>query len=250
MNIFKKIVQHLKYKIWLNYHVVVPQFFYSLKLGKRIQHGPFKGIIYNLSSIGSVLTPKLIGTYEHELSDYFNSSFLNSYELFVDIGAAEGYYVVGVRFLNKNLEIIAFETELKGQLQIKKNLSINQLWDKEKVKINGICNHEDLIVLLSKKKKTFILCDIEGYEKTLLNPDKIPTLNTCDLLVELHNDICPNIEEIIRKRFTSSHYITKINKEEKNGLKKNYQDKFILKNFDQLSNEFRKKESWLFLKMK
>lgn len=250
MNILNKIFTHIRYKTWLYYHVVIPQFYFSLRLGKTILEGPFKGIKYNLSSIGSVLTPKLIGTYEHEINTFFTAIFLSNYERFIDVGAAEGYYVVGARSLNKDLKIVAFETSLKGQQQIKKNLSINQIWDPEKVSVKGYCDPDDLTSLLKAHRKTFLLCDIEGYEKILLDPEKVPSLLYCDVLVEIHFDINPDIEEIIYKRFIDSHNISHIKTAPKLNLKNNYTDEFILKNFNYLSNEFRKNEAWLYLKAK
>lgn len=250
MNILNKILNHLKYKAWLYTNVIIPQFYFSLRLGKTIHAGPFKGLIYNLHSIGSVLTPKLIGTYEHELNEYFTSGFLNNYERFIDIGAAEGYYVVGARSLNKKMDLIAFETEFIGQQKIKENLLINRLWDEDKIKILGNCNHETLNLLLSSKKKTFILCDIEGYEKILLDLNEIPHLSLCDIVIEVHHDVNIGIEEILINRFSHTHDVSKLGKLDKARLMNKYKDSFILNNFKYLSNEFRKNESWLFFKVK
>ncbi|TKB98617.1 class I SAM-dependent methyltransferase [Pedobacter cryophilus] len=250
MNIFKKIVQHLKYKYWLYCNVNIPQYYYSHKLGNKIHQGPFKGLKYNLNSVGSVLTPKLIGTYEHELSHFFTKDFLKDYHLFIDIGAAEGYYVCGVKYLNPSLQIAAFETEKKGRKQIERNLMLNNLWIENSIEIFGECTSKNLSARLSPDKTTFILCDIEGYEYILLDPKETKGLKYCDILIELHHDIYPDVSTKMRERFCKTHDIVTINKINKQELSSKFKNEFIIKNFTYLSNEFRKNESWLFLSAK
>jgi hypothetical protein len=246
MSIFKKVWRHLKYKYWLYYNVNFPQLYYSLRLGDQIQEGPFKALKYKLRSVGSVLTPKLIGTYEHELAQFFTKDFLNGYKQFIDIGSAEGYYVCGVRYLNTAIEIVAFESESKGRKQIKKNLELNKLYSENDIKILGECNSSNLNTNI--KSDTLILCDIEGYEYVLLDPNIVSKLNDCDIIVELHHDINPLISSIMMERFKTSHDIISINKSNKQELVTNFKSEFIINNFNYLSNEFRKNESWLFLK--
>ncbi|KHJ36976.1 hypothetical protein PBAC_28210 [Pedobacter glucosidilyticus] len=250
MKLLSKLLHHIKFKIWLYYKVIIPQFYFSVRLGNIIRGGPFKGAIYNLSSIGSTLTPKLLGTYEHELYEYFTSDFLKNYERFIDIGAAEGYYVVGVRYLNQEINLIAFETEAKGRKKLLKNLLKNNLWDDKKVLIKSECTHLELKKALMIKQKTFVLCDIEGYENILLDLNKVPQLSSCDILVEIHHNLVKNIEDILLDRFSTTHEATKINKLDKTILSKNYTDYFIHKKFNYLCNEFRKNETWIFFKSK
>src|SRR5947207_15823212 len=60
--------------------------------GTRILEGPFQGLIYGDRSFGSMYWPKLLGTYEKELSACFTAHNLCQYDLFLNLGCAEGYY--------------------------------------------------------------------------------------------------------------------------------------------------------------
>lgn len=64
--------------------------------GGVILSGPFKGLMYPRESVGSAWAPKLLGTYESELSPTIERIVSGGYRSVVDIGAAEGYYAVGL----------------------------------------------------------------------------------------------------------------------------------------------------------
>ena len=63
-------------------------------IGTNIINGPFKGMKYISESVGSCHMPKILGIYENEIYPIL-LNFLSNSDLFVDIGAAEGYYAVG-----------------------------------------------------------------------------------------------------------------------------------------------------------
>ena len=57
-------------------------------------------------------------------------------------------------------------------------------------------------------QKTLVLCDIEGAEKELLDPEAAPALRGMDLIVESHDCVVPGISRLLIDRFKSSHAIT------------------------------------------
>src|SRR5947209_5143244 len=64
--------------------------------GTTVLNGPFRGQIYSRASLlNRVSGPRLLGSYEQELHPIFGN-LDPSYEAFVDVGAAEGYYAVGM----------------------------------------------------------------------------------------------------------------------------------------------------------
>jgi hypothetical protein len=63
-------------------------------IGTNIINGPFKGMKYISESVGSCHMPKILGIYENEIYPTL-LNFLSNSDLFVDIGAGEGYYAVG-----------------------------------------------------------------------------------------------------------------------------------------------------------
>ena len=56
--------------------------------------------------------------------------------------------------------------------------------------------------------KTLVLCDIEGSEAELLDPELAPALKTMDLIVESHEVLIPGITKRLIQRFQESHQIT------------------------------------------
>lgn len=71
--------------------------------GKRILAGPFRGMKYIENSHGSAYLPKILGSYEKELHKFIPRIVEEEYELILDIGAAEGYYAVGLSYLYKKM---------------------------------------------------------------------------------------------------------------------------------------------------
>lgn len=63
----------------------------------KVIKGPFEGMKYpSLRAAGSALVPKLIGTYEIELTPYIMKIIEKNYSIILNIGSAEGYYAVGL----------------------------------------------------------------------------------------------------------------------------------------------------------
>src|SRR4051794_35375378 len=85
----------------------------------RILSGPFAGMRYLTDSVGSVLEAKLLGTYEKELHGIVSSLARKCFDLVIDIGAAEGYYAVGLARSMPSARIIAFEMTEEGQALIR-----------------------------------------------------------------------------------------------------------------------------------
>jgi hypothetical protein len=55
-----------------------------------------------------------------------------------------------------------------------------------------------------------VICDVEGYEEKLLDPQRVPALARAVLLVELHDFIIPGITDELKKRFGATHKIKHI----------------------------------------
>ncbi len=247
MNLIKRIYNHLIWRINYVLKFTLPQFFLSLFLGKQVKTGSFTGMKYIRSSVGSVILPKLIGTYENELAEIFEKITHINYTCFIDIGAAEGFYAVGIKkyILTGANKVIAFETSKKGRKLIKKNAQLNNV---EGIIIKGFCDVDALRSALSIKN-TFILADIEGGEYNLLDPDVLNFAN-CDLLVEMHPDKIVSKEEMFIKKFSCTHNITPIAQQHKN-LPENIRWHPLIKKCGKYAvNEFRGSTSWLFLQRK
>ena len=173
-----------------------------------VQDGPFKGMKYIDDSTGSAYIPKLLGTYERELNPYIEMACIQNAECIINIGAGEGYYAVGMALRNLSSQIIAFESTELGQNNIVKLAKLNSV--ENRVKIYGKCKTENLEFWISQYSKILIICDVEGYELILLDPQHAPSLKTATVLVELHDFITEGISDTLISRFLNTHSIEKI----------------------------------------
>src|SRR6516164_10354166 len=60
-----------------------------------VRSGPFEGLKYIKYSSGSPFLPKLLGNYEAVIGDWISDAIGKQYDVIIDLGCAEGYYVVG-----------------------------------------------------------------------------------------------------------------------------------------------------------
>jgi len=156
--------------------------------GGSVRYGPFTGL--SLSEDTWWCAPHLgsqcFGLYEKEIIDFIQSLDKRKERLFVDIGAADGYYVTGMLFGGFAKEAKCFESSNEGQTSILKN------WHKNgcpgKLEIYGEATPESVLNLeLGSFQETVVLVDIEGQEFELLNDKVIEFLSNCQIIIEIHN---------------------------------------------------------------
>jgi hypothetical protein len=176
--------------------------------GLTVASGPFRGMKYVASGIGSVYYPKLLGTYERELHPAIDEICRLKPARIIDIGAAEGYYAVGLALRNPAAEVVAFEQTVEGQQLVRDLAARNDVTGR--VRILGRCEPTDLRAELAHRGPVVIVCDVEGYETALLDTAAVPELSNAWLLVELHEFIVAGVGEMIRGRFAKSHRVTEI----------------------------------------
>ena len=157
--------------------------------------------------------PKLLGTYERELNPYIEQACALNFPLIVDLGAAEGYYAVGMAFRNPQARVIAFEMQATERSALAEAARLNAVTDR--LEIRGKCEPEDLECVLADIPRPFIICDAEGYEAMLIDPSAVPSLRRASILVELHEFIEKGISKKIRERFVTTHKITHIWQQER-----------------------------------
>lgn len=240
----KKIVNHLAWRYKFYKNITAQQKKHTQNLAKVVQQGPFKGLLYLTNSTGSVVLPKLIGTYKLELQPLIQNIGKKDYTQVIDIGAAEGYYAVGLAKKFPQHKIIAFEATAKGRHLIKKLASLNEVTN---IQIEGICNIDNLKPLIDKPEKVFLLVDIEGAEVELLNPQKLSALKFHNLLVELHPQAHPDILGLFAERFSDTHKVQVITKTERTITDIEDPTSYLKQNFKVLTNEYRGDQSWVYL---
>lgn len=165
--------------------------------------GPFKGMIYpEFVSFNSARLPKLMGTYESEIYPDLERLTSERPELLIDIGAADGYYAVGlarrlpgtpVRCFDLNPEALAFCHRM-AELNQAKNLSIETIFQP--------AYFESL-----REKRALLIVDIDGGEKPLFTEDAVKCLKKSSLIIETHDYLDESITRNLTALFSATHKV-------------------------------------------
>ena len=154
----------------------------------------------------------LFGLYEKEILDSL-SSIPSTFTHFINLGAADGYYGVGVVISGIFKDSICYEITNDGQEVIHKTAMINGVEDKVCVfgeaKPDFYKNHPQ-----SLRDNSVLFLDVEGAEFEILNENVFSAFEKSIIISELHpNKIDHGSEELIllRKKSERTHTITEIN---------------------------------------
>ncbi len=171
--------------------------------GLEVRRGPFAGLRYPGALVADHgdLVAKLVGTYELELAPVV-ASWVGRIALLVDVGAAEGFYAVGMAVASPGTRVVAYEADPAAREQLRLLAEHNGVADR--VELRGACTPGELAALPAGAG-TALLSDCEGCEATLLDPAAAPPLTGWPLLVELHDRIVPGVTATIRRRFAPTH---------------------------------------------
>lgn len=183
----------------------------QLKLPLTVASGPFRGMKYLSESCGSALIPKLLGTYEKELHPVISNLLARTPQLVIDIGAAEGYYAIGIALQCPQARVATFDTFGFARYLQREMTQLNSVTDR--LDIHGRCDMPELESALKGRDSALVICDCEGYEQTLLDPSAVPPLKQATILVETHDMLVPGVTEKLIERFKPTHTITRIDAE-------------------------------------
>jgi hypothetical protein len=159
------------------------------ELGLTVRSGPFAGLRYVERAVAApdladCLPAKLLGSYEQELHPVIEELLHAGFSTIVNIGAADGYYAVGLALRAPETRVHAFEVndgrrDLCGELA-----RVNGVADR--IELAGACEPEWLMGLGSD---CLLVMDCEGCEVSLLGPEQAANLAGSALIVELHDFI-------------------------------------------------------------
>lgn len=150
----------------------------------------------------SEISSQLLGIYEIEIQ---NSIFENSIgkRYFVDIGAADGYFAIGVLVANLFESSIAYEIDPRGREIIKTNAALNGV--SNKIQVRGEANSS----WYDEYSKEFladclILIDIEGFEFSLMNETSFMNLSSSIIIIEIHDFLVEDGEKRLQQLLQES----------------------------------------------
>jgi SAM-dependent methyltransferase len=170
-----------------------------------VRHGPFRGMKYPANkSVGSVLVPKLLGSYERELHPLLERLRARNYTEIVDIGCAEGFYAVGLARMFPNAKIFAYDTSPEAirlcRLMARENGVDNRLT------MGAFCDATTL-QNLALTHRALVVSDCEGYEKQLFTSETVRRLAAHDVLIEVHDMVDIEISNHLRAVFKETHQL-------------------------------------------
>jgi hypothetical protein len=159
--------------------------------GLRVSGGPFAGLTYPDASATSLI-PKLLGVYERELHDAVEAAIAAAPGLVVNVGAADGYYAVGLARRCPAAVVRAFEADEHQRALLARVAATNGV----ELEIAGAAH--DLVA----PGRSLVVIDCEGCEAALLQPDR---LRSATVIAELHDFVVPG--DPIVARFANTHAV-------------------------------------------
>lgn len=152
----------------------------------------------------SALGPKVLGTYERELHQILHGLSKRRYDNIIVVGCGEGYYAVGLALLMKDAQVFAYDIDQDAREYTRILAKMNRV--SRRVVVRKTCDYEELRTFSGRR--VLVICDIDGGERSLLDPTKAPALVEFDLLVEIHDgDESSEIKELLTSRFSDTHVI-------------------------------------------
>lgn len=180
----------------------------TAKDGRTVRSGPFKGMLYDIRATEGAAPARRLGCYEATLAPILEEVITRAYPRILDIGCAEGYYAVGLARRCRNTKVMAHDTNPAARAACATLAKLNRV--KSRITIGETVTHTDF--QRCQTTKTFVLCDIEGAEATLLDPEKAPDLRFADILVEVHDCFTPGLSEVLEARFAATHTVRRIDR--------------------------------------
>jgi SAM-dependent methyltransferase len=176
---------------------------------RHVLGGPFIGMLYTNTSYGSAYYPKILGTYEKELSHLWTFKNISGFQLVVDIGCAEGYYLAGIahiltkKSVTPSTRFLGYDISHEALEEAKRILDLNNVQNYE-LKPSGY--QSDLVNIPTP---SLLICDTEGDERIILDLNNIRSLMKMHILVEVHDEPGKRYTlDLLVNRFLSSHKIT------------------------------------------
>ena len=160
----------------------------SRSIGDTVKYGSFKGLslVDRPGWSANDRISMLVGAYELRVLEILLEATSNR-TCFIDIGAADGYFAVGMATQSNITVVHAFEIDDRARILIKQNSMHNNVLGK--VNIHGeACANEISEIVAIQNANSVILIDIEGAEFQLLK-NQCLLKNICNeiLIIELHD---------------------------------------------------------------
>ena len=148
--------------------------FKDMKLGQKVHWGK------------ADVAAKIYGLYESEILDIIKDK---KFDALVNLGAADGYYPIGMLMQNMISHAYCFEENPLGKKYINENAKLNNI--SNNITMFGRADTEFHSQLPEgvAGKNNLLLCDIEGGEFDLFTKDVVSAFNRSMFIIELHDEV-------------------------------------------------------------
>jgi len=180
----------------------------AARIGTVVLRGPCSGVDYAALDWTAVDAPlaKLIGVYERELQPLLEAATRAQPSVFVDIGAAEGYYAVGVARRCPHAAVHAFELAPSARAACRTLARANGV--ESRLVMHGAATVARLSAL--PLDGALVLCDCEGCEQALFRPALAAHLGRTHLIIEVHEHLQPGVGARLQECFAATHVPTEL----------------------------------------
>lgn len=179
------------------------------RTGGRVAAGPFRGLLLGATVPGDCYGPELLGSYEADTHAWLEAELARGWSTVVNIGSNSGFYSTGLAIRLPGAVIYAFEVDAALRAETQRAAERNGV--SGRVKVLGKADCAALAAL--PIADALVVCDCEGGERDILDPDSVPWLAHSALLVELHDFAAPGATEVLRERFASTHDLAVVEQE-------------------------------------
>jgi len=164
------------------------------KYNYSVAYGPFKNMKLSKQKLWSSydLIPQTLGVYEQHVLEKLIEFSKDRNELFINIGAADGYFAIGMGYSKIFKKIYAYEISKIARENLINNVKNN--FCQEIVHVKEEANYETLKDII-KNRNAVILIDIEGDEFNFFNNEMLYLMRSCCVICELHPCLIENGDE-------------------------------------------------------
>ena len=210
-NTYKLLLNKLKDKRGISDSISKRRVLLSRQLNEAfngtVRYGPFRGLKFSTDSWWgeSDRANMLLGLYEQEILTSLEN-IPTRYKTFIDLGAADGYYGIGVLINDMFERSYCFEISETGQGIINRNAILNGVSDR--VNIMGIAEKDFYTQLPQHEPEQSVLfVDIEGGEFDLFDKALFNTFCKSIIFIELHDWVKDGDEKIKKlKQDAEDHF--------------------------------------------
>lgn len=160
------------------------------KYGNVVCEGPFAGLRLPETPLwgGPDTAAKILGIYEREVVDIVAQGAGDGRRVLVDLGAADGFYALGSVGLGLFEHCIAYEADANRRKALISSAAHAGIEDKLLVRGHaGESVFSDLIADGVDFAETVILCDIEGGEFEIFDPETLWMIREAQVVIEIHD---------------------------------------------------------------